>query len=410
MRYLRFLINISVLVLFLFNTSAYSYKTREEQKKYLKKQILQSKNDIRYADALLSLNKKNQNLSLGKLRVINRKIQLRSRLINNLSSQIELYQQQIEEEEENVIQLETEIDILKTQYANSIRLSYEYCQKGKDMIHVFSSDNIEQAYRRLLYFQSYSSNRRENAKSLIKKSHLLKRKIESIEQQKQESLAMLDDKNEEKFLLEREQSSKKKYIRKLSSKRKSLEKEIRYKQRRLTKLNKEIEKIIQQEIAAERARRARLAKKQTKQSKQQQKDFIKLSNSFGENRGKLPRPVNGVITSKFGKHRHPVIKTILIENSGIDIKTKPNTKVISCFKGEVKKIFAVPGKNKAIIIRHGEYLTVYSNLKGLIVKVGDKVKSGQKIGQVVANNGVASLHFEIWKEMKKLNPENWINF
>lgn len=376
-----------------------------KQKERIKKQIKQSQVDIQYADALLNLNAQNKKLSLQKLALINRKIQLRERLLQEVNEQIVVLNKLISTNTQAIIGLESDIDILKTKYANSIKIAYKYRNKDKDILHLLSSDNYDQAYKRMVYFKAYTRNRRNQALKLRAQLKLLKRRRSNLAKDKAELLNVMDLKNSEKYELEIALRNKKSYISKLDTRSKRLKDEINYKKNLMLRLNKKIALIIKQEIKEEQARLAR-----QKKNKKSQKKYTQLSSDFGNRKGKLVRPVNGAITSKFGKHRHPVIRSIYIENNGVDIKSKPKAKVKVCYDGVVKKIFAIPGRNQAVMVRHGKYLSVYSNVENIRVEIGDKVRAGEVIASLPKTNEESELHFEIWKEMKKLNPQEWVRF
>jgi murein DD-endopeptidase MepM/ murein hydrolase activator NlpD len=191
---------------------------------------------------------------------------------------------------------------------------------------------------------------------------------------------------------EKEQQSE--YHQRLQKKERELRDLLRQQRQVEERLQKEIERLI-----AEEAKRA-MEKRQ-------------LSDNFERNKGKFPWPVSqGVITDRFGEHPHPVMKNIIIRNNGIDITTSPGEQARSIFNGIVSRVFAVPGGNMAVIIRHGQFITVYSNLKEVLVKQGDQVVTSQNIGIIYSDPNEEDktvLKFQIWKENVKLNPELWIS-
>ena len=206
---------------------------------------------------------------------------------------------------------------------------------------------------------------------------------------------------------------------------------LRKKQQQANALNRQIEEQIAKEIARAEAeakqggtnakgkntdktstRQERIA--DTKGGYAMTKEERKLSNDFADNRGRLPYPVAGryTIVGTFGEQQHQELKYVRTNNSGIDIQTTPGADARAVFKGEVTRVFVVPGYNNSVIIRHGNYLTVYSNLSQVYVKAGDKVNTCQTIGKIFsdAENGNATiLHFQLWKEKTKLNPSLWLN-
>ena len=247
---------------------------------------------------------------------------------------------------------------------------------------------------------------------------------------------MLGTREQESQKLQTEETSQKAEVQQLNKKQKQLKEELRKKQQQANALNRQIEKQIAEEIARaeaeakaarERERRAReKAKAEGKEPVQEERVADtkggyamtraekKLSDDFAGNRGRLPFPVAGryTIVGTFGEQQHQELKYVRTNNSGIDIQTNPGAEARAVFNGEVTRVFVVPGYNNSVIIRHGNYLTVYSNLSQVYVKAGDKVSTRQTIGKIFTDteSGNATiLHFQLWKEKTKLNPTPWLD-
>jgi septal ring factor EnvC (AmiA/AmiB activator) len=279
---------------------------------------------------------------------------------------------------------------------------------------ILSSENFNQAYRRIKYFQQYSSYRKKQVEMIQQTQKIINNKLSTLNNQKTEKVVLLTQKEKEKKKLSIEKEEKDNTISKLKKKEKNLSAMLKKKQREAEKLQKEIEKIITEEI-----RKSKIPEvKENKTAVDKKPNTISLtpdesiiSNNFEINKGRLPWPTEkGVISSSFGEHPHPVHKDVKIKNNGIDILTNKGSYARSIFNGVVTAVISTPNGKKAVIIRHGEYLSVYSNLDDVIVSKGAKVSSKQKIGSIALNSEESSteLHFEIWKNTNFQNPQPWL--
>ena len=243
----------------------------------------------------------------------------------------------------------------------------------------------------------------------------------TIKKKNQENLLQQEEKN--KKVLTSEQAVKQKNIRQLTKKEKQLAKQIKEKQQRRKKLQNQINQAIAAEVrkqtniaSKKNANKSSTSEPKAQKSKKQEyvmsatPEEVQLSNSFSANRGKLPWPTEqGVVTSSFGTHPHPDIKGIMIENNGIDIRTPKGASIRAVFEGVVSKVFTGPNGQQIIIIRHGEYLSVYTNLSSVNVSNGSKVSTKQKLGTVYTNGeNVSEFNFQVWKGNNKQNPSSWI--
>jgi murein hydrolase activator len=224
--------------------------------------------------------------------------------------------------------------------------------------------------------------------------------------QKEEKQNLLVSKLNQTKIIEQQKQKQTEVYSELQQKEKDLAKKLESQRKAELRLQLEIERVIAEE-----------AKKASRKSKNEpglalSKEEKLLSGDFSNNKGKFPWPVpGGFISDHFGEHPHAVLKYVIIRNSGIDITTRTNAKARSIFKGEVTKIVAIPGGNWAVIIRHGNYLTVYSNLQEVFVKAGQKVGIKEEIGTVFTDDNDDNktiLKFQIWRENTKLNPEDWL--
>jgi septal ring factor EnvC (AmiA/AmiB activator) len=228
---------------------------------------------------------------------------------------------------------------------------------------------------------------------------VLQQKISDLNAQLSEKEQVLLQQMKEVSTLKNKKEQQSDTYQKLQKRQRELKEHLEYQQRIANRLQREIERVIEEE-----ARKAREVAKTP--------DFELVSDNFAKNKGRFPWPVeNGVITDRFGEHAHPVLKNIIIKNNGIDITTRQGESARSIFNGTVSRVFAIPGGNTAVIIRHGEYISVYSNLSEVFVSQGEDIQTGQEIGRVFVDrddDNKTVLKFQIWKENLKLNPEDWI--
>jgi septal ring factor EnvC (AmiA/AmiB activator) len=419
-----------------------------QNKKELEKKKSQLQNEIKLTNQMLNETKKSKRLSLNQLVTLNKKINIREELINTIGSEINLLGSQISDNQQRIYYLQKELEQLKKEYASMIYYAYKNQSNYDKMMFVFSAEDFNQAFKRLKYFQQYSDYRKNQAALIDSTRKKISDQNKQLQVKKEDKNKLLLTEEEEKQMLTKEKKEKEKVLTQLQTKEKQLKKELAKKQSDANKLNAAIKKIIDDELkkAREEAREAARAKKKKEKeaaaaaaksenksataSKASKPEVIeseeeassevvelkltpeaqKLSNSFAANKSKLPWPVaEGIISSSFGEHDHPVLKGIKVKNNGIDISTKQSASTRAVFDGIVSGVISIPGAGKAVIIRHGEYLTVYSNLSSVNVGKGDKVKTKQQIGVVLDGEEERSeMHFEIWKGSVLLNPAQWI--
>ena len=365
----------------------------------LKEKKEKTRREIKYTNWLLNKTGENSKASLNKLNLLNQQIDNRNKLISDYNTQLNLLQKSIDDNEFVVNMLSEDLQKLKDDYANLIRQAYRNRGDYNELYFLLSSESFNQAYKRLLYTKQMASYRKKQSEQIEAIRDIMVKKTDELNKQKKEKEQLLQQQMQQTSQLNVEKSKQSDYYNQLQKKQRELKAHLRYQQRIEARLQKEIEKLIEEE-----ARKAKLTAKTP--------EYLKLSDDFEKNRGRFPWPTEeGVITDKFGEHSHPVMKNIIIKNNGIDITTKPGEKARAIFGGTVSKVFVIPGGNSAVIVRHGEYISVYSNLKEVYVKQGDKVAIKQDLGLVYSDkdeDNKTVLKFQIWKENVKLNPEQWI--
>lgn len=378
--------------------------------------------------------------SLNRLNLLSQQILARKKVISLLNQEVDEIDNQIAASRREINKLEKELAEKRTNYGKSAQSLYKRRNSQDKLLFILSADNFAQSMRRMRYLREYSEWQKRQATDIIDKQTEINLKQQQLEKTRTEKNALLGTREEEAQKLQTEESSQKVEVQELSKKQKQLKDELSKKQKQANTLNRQIEQQIAEEIARaeaeakaarERERRAREKAKdegkepapepireervaETKGGYAMTKAEKKLSDDFASNHGRLPFPVTGryTIVGTFGEQQHSELKYVRTNNSGIDIQTTPAGDARAIFNGEVTRVFVVPGYNNSVIVRHGNYLTVYSNLSQVYVKAGDKVSTRQAIGKIFTDTEAGNatiLHFQLWKEKTKLNPTPWLD-
>ena len=371
------------------------------QLKNQKKKLLE---EIEWSNSALKETQKNKTLSYNQLKTLKQKIAIRTQLIQTIQREIESIKEEIEANEEKKKVLESDLLLLKDSYAVLIEQAYKSQKHFNRILFLLSSKDFQQAYKRASYIKQISEYRQQQAREIEKKQDHLEKSILVLQKQQQIKQNLIDNKQLEKELLNQQQQQQKISVAALSKKEKELKEILNTKKKKRKKIQKEIERIIAEEL-----------RKKTDLSAK--KDFastpeaITLSNSFKLNKGKLPWPVaKGLVISKFGKQRHPVLTGITVENNGIEIATEAHSSCRNIFKGKVSSVLTMPNGIKVVMVRHGEYISVYSNLSEVYVEKGEQVDTKDQIGIVFTSKqeNTTIIDFQLWKGALKLNPLHWL--
>ncbi|MEI7660605.1 MAG: peptidoglycan DD-metalloendopeptidase family protein [Bacteroidota bacterium] len=413
--------NILLMVLLsLFLTSAPAQTAKEKERlQQTKKQLEQ---EIRYTTELLEKTKKNKQSSLNKIEILAKQIRSRQALINNINLQLDNVQVQISVENIQIERMTKQLSDLKTEYARMIYYAYRTMNGHNKLMFIFSARDFNQAYQRLKYYQQYSSYRRTQVARIESTKHAIDNHRRELEAEKTQKLTLVQSQQLEKQKLDHEKTEKTAAVQEFSSKEKQLVSTLKKKQQAAQKLESEIEKMIADDIKASEERSRKRAARTSKPAIASktpatgaEMEFTpvekELSSSFSANRGRLPWPCDrGVVSGSFGEHFHPVLEHYKVQNNGIDIMTGQESVVKAVFKGRVSRIVSFPLLNNVVIIRHGDYLTVYSNLGEVHVREGQEVAARQDIGKVHSNpdEQKSELHFELWRGKVIQNPEDWL--
>ena len=383
--------------------SGYVNITYAQTKEELEKRKVKTQEEIAYTNRLLEETQQKKQSSLNRVRIINKRIQLRNQLLRSINQEISLYTEDIENKRSLIDELETDMELVKRQYEMLVQFAFWNKDKNDRLMFVLSADNFNMAYKRMKYIQQYTRHRKEQALLILSMQSELKVEIKELEEIVLQKEALARQKAGENRNLEREKQNKDQMVMELSGQEKKLKSKITENRKIARRLEKEIAAIITAEASKGRSRNM---------YDQLTPDEKLISDNFMGNKGKLPWPTErGVVTSRFGKHQHAVLKQVTVQNDGIDISTVQGAEARALFDGVVSKVVAILGANYTVIMRHGNFLTVYQNLINVRVKPGEEVMVKQVLGTVFTEEETNStlLHIEIWKELNKQNPEDWLS-
>ncbi|MBR5957766.1 MAG: peptidoglycan DD-metalloendopeptidase family protein [Salinivirgaceae bacterium] len=394
------MLRFNVLLIFLFSFCSVFAQSRQE----LERQKIQNEKDILYTNELIAKTEKNKKDSYSKLLLINSKIKSREKIITDINNEIQIIEYKITDQQELISNLEKDYEELKQEYAKIITNYYKNRNKYSRMMFILASENVNVAFKRIKYLQQYSNYRTLQAKQLMQTKLEIEKQLSELKTLHSDKENLLSEHRIETDELKREKSDQNVMIQQLDKQKTELKKKLDEQVQLANKLQKEIEKVIAEEL--------KKSKKADMKVFQLTPEEKKLADNFISNKSKLPWPTErGVITGFFGENPHPVLKGVFIRNDGIDISTTEDSYIRSVFDGDVTRVFVIPGAHKTVIIRHGNYLSVYSNLSEVFVKQGDKVKTKQTIGKIFTDHedgNKSVLQFQIWKENQKLNPQDWL--
>jgi septal ring factor EnvC (AmiA/AmiB activator) len=387
------LIRLVIILCLCFGPSAFAQnqrKTLEEQKKEILKKIQET-------ERILSQTSTQKVSSIGRLRALNQQIQTRTSLIDAIKDEVGLLDEDIEENQSIIDAMENDLTALKKEYAEMIYTTQKTNKGFNQLTFLFASSTFNQLFMRMKYIKQYSEARKKQGEQITIVQNSLANQIVEIEGQRNSKQSLLNEELSESQKLESLVGEQKQLVTKLTQDEKRIKQELDQQRKSEKELSNRIEAIIEEERKA-----ALLAST----------DMTALTSAFEKEKGKLPWPVDqGFVASKFGEHKHPTIKTITVNNLGVDIQTNENATIKVIFPGKVSQVISVPGLGNSVIIQHGEYFTVYTKLKTVVVKRGDILTQGQAIGQVLTDkDNISQLKFRIHppKTNGTVNPEIWL--
>ena len=375
-------------------------KALEEQKKRLQ-------HEIKQINTILFSNIRKEKSVVSKVEDLDLKISVRSQIVKVNNQQANLLTRQINVNQRDITNLRSELKNLKKDYANMIVKSYKSKSSQNRLMFLFSSADFLQAYKRIQYMKQYANFRKKQGEEISEKTQTIQNLNKTLLDQKSIKEALVAENKIVQTTLMKERKFQQNLIRSIKSKSRSLTSEIKQKQRQSAAIDKEIQRLIREAIAASN----KLAGKASKNVFALTPEAKLLAKNFVANKGKLPWPVEkGVVTQRFGTQPHPLVKTTMIKSNGITIATNPKSKARAVFDGEVMAILSFKGSNPAVLIKHGNFITTYKNIAKVYVRKGQKVKSKESIGEIFTHpqSGKTTLQFSVFNELKPQNPKNWI--
>lgn len=393
------------LILFVCGAFVNAQNTKQKQLEAQRREFMRQINQF---ERLMSQGKKEQKTILSNLDNINYKISVRQNLIRITNQQANNLTREINNNQKEITNLRNRLQILKEEYAAMIVKSYKSRSEESKIMFLLSSSNFQQAYKRLQYIKQYANYQKKQSEEIKLQTLKLQELNKNLQAQKQAKQKLIESNRIAKKELDKELKEHKSLMASVSKNISKYRTQIRTNQKEVDKIDKEIEKIIRAAITASNKKAGKSSTSKTFSLTPEEKV---LASNFVANKGKLPWPVNeGFIKVPFGTKPSPIDRTVKIKSNGVRIETNKGEKVRAVFKGTVLNIMTPKNGNNTILIKHGNYLTIYKNLSKIYIKKGDEVATKQEIGEVRTNkaSGEAILSFGVWKGLEKQNPAYWI--
>ncbi|MDA9648658.1 peptidoglycan DD-metalloendopeptidase family protein [Flavobacteriaceae bacterium] len=378
-----------------------------KKQKELEVQRLRLKKEIKKINSILFNNIKIRKSALTQVEDLQVKLNVRLELLKVTNEQANLLTTRISINERNISTNRLELRNLKDEYANLIQKSYESKSLQNRLMFLFSSESFLQAYKRVQYLKQYASYRRKQGKAIANKTKLLQELNRILNNEKAEKILLIEENRLVQKQIEKDAQDQKSLIKTLEQKQTSLASQILKKEKQQKAIDREINRLIREAIAASN----KALDKKRKKTFQLTPEAKLIADNFKANKGRLPWPLEkGVVVQGFGRQRHPVVKTTTIQSNGVILATEPLAKVRAVFEGEVMSVIVIKGSNPSVLIRHGNFITLYTNLAKLYVTKGEKVNAKQAIGEVFTNlqTGKTQFQFGIFNNVNALNPKEWV--
>lgn len=361
----------------------------------LEKQVGKLQNEIKTSQNLLKNTSKNKETTLKEVELLQAQIKKRDALIGTYEKQLAILNKETKAYRTDINNLQKELEKNRNEYADLLVISYRNRNNLNNLLFIFSSDDFNQAVRRMRYLQQFKDLLKHKMTEIDNTKTDIKKRIDKNEADKKRIERLNNVQKKERDNLNKDKKALNSKIAKLKKQEKNIKNEIAQKQKETKELQAKIKKIIEEEVSKRKANAS---------------VDIKLSENFESNRGKLPWPVaSGVVTKKYGNNPHPTQSKVVVFNNGIDIATEQGANALCVFDGQVATVFNT-GSTNVVMVRHGLYFTLYANLDKVYVKSGDKVKTGERLGLIHtgASDNATTLHFEVWNDKNNTNPEGWL--
>ncbi len=385
--------------------------SQSKKQKQLEAQRQALLEEIQKINSLLFKTKGEKKTVLAEVEDLDQRIATRENLIRVTNQQANLLTREINDNLNTIEQLKEELQILKEDYAAMITKSYKSKSQQSRIMFLLSSENFLQAYKRLQYMKQYTKFRKKQGEEINTKTADLQQLNETLIQQKKDKESLIAESRKEKVKLDEEKKTQQALVASLKQEEGKYVSQIRTKQREADRLEKEIDDLIKAAIAASNKETKNTATKGTSTNFALTPEAKELATEFQNNKGRLIWPVEkGKVITPYGKRQHPQFPNVTQDHNGVEIITESNATARAVFNGEVLQVQQLKGANKAVYIRHGNYITIYNNLASVSVKKGDKVTTKQPIGKVFTHptTGKAILKFFVYKDTQKMNPADWV--
>lgn len=363
-------------------------ETLEAQKKALLEKIQQNQ-------VILDQTEEKRISSLGRLRALNNQISSRSRLINAINNEVSLLDERISEDQEFIASLESDLQAMKAEYAKMVYATQKTSAGFNQLTFLFAANTFNELFMRFKYMEQYAKARKKQGEQIELVQASLSLQIEEVEEQIEEKQSLLNEELQESTKLQSLRSRQRSLVKELEQEESRIRAELNRQKASEKELTDRIDSIIEAERKAALAGSA---------------DMSELTTAFEGTKGRLRWPVEeGFISSKYGRHKHPTLKRVTLDNKGIDIQTSKDADVKSVFNGKVVGVMSIQGQGITVLIQHGEFFTAYSKLKAVIVQKGDTIVEGQRLGQVLTGaDNVSEVKFRINAKSGTVNPEYWL--
>ncbi|MBL7859426.1 MAG: peptidoglycan DD-metalloendopeptidase family protein [Cyclobacteriaceae bacterium] len=369
----------------------------QKTKNQLQKEKQQNLEKIKEVEKILNETADKKKNSIGELTALNQRILQQENLINSIKREMNFLDSEIGKNNDIIQALEEDLKKLKQEYAAMLFAAQKANNSVTRLTFLFSAASFDQLIMRLRYMEQYGETRKLQAEQIVQVQEELSGQVKVIQARREEKNKLLNDEVAENNNLTNLKKKQSNLVRELQKEEKKLKRDLEETKKSIAALDKKIDEIIKEEMARE-ARASR------------SKEVIALSSSFEENKRKFPWPVeSGFVSQKFGRQNHPALKGIVIQNDGINIQTKSGERARAIFDGQVTAIAFTPGIGSTVLINHGDYFTVYTGLKDIAVKKGQKVTTNQELGEIISNaDGISELRFRIYRDKTPLDPQTWL--
>jgi septal ring factor EnvC (AmiA/AmiB activator) len=382
-----------------------SFQAQTRQELEAKRQAIQQ--EIDEINTIIKTTESKGQSALSEYEDLQKRIKATERLIQVNNQEANLLTREINANANKIDRLRKELEQLKADYEQMIRKSYMSKSDKSRIMFLFSSESFLQAYKRIQYMKQFAQYRKKQGEEVMLQTKTLQELNTTLFEQRRDQEKILAQNRKTKSDLVGDKNNLEQLLASINQQKQKYAKELKEKQKEASRIDREIDRLIREAIAKENKKVGSDSKATFKLTPEAEA----LAKDFAQNKGKLPWPVkSGVVSMRFGERPHPIVKTIKVMSNGVRIDTEQNGKARAVFEGEVSQVSKIPGANVVVMIRHGDYLSIYNNLQKVFVKSGDKVVRGEEIGEVGINSssGKTTLIFQLFKNTVKLNPEQWI--